>query len=100
MSANSSNWKPLHLENAGWSSLEHFYSSMPVWIQNLGISAYGLAYRHERLAKQFRSSVEGFRSRDRITREQMQTFVENQLRQVLVHSFENVPYYRDAWRAA
>jgi phenylacetate-CoA ligase len=100
MSANSSNWKPPQFESVGWSSLEHFYSSMPVWIQNLGISVYGLAYRHERLAKQFKSSVEAFRSRDRFTPEQMQSFVENQLRQVLVNAFENVPYYRAAWKAA
>jgi phenylacetate-CoA ligase len=86
--------------NEWWCSLARLYPQAPVWLQNLGISAYGLAYRHERLGKQFEDGVAEFRSRDQINPHQMQSFVENRLREMLTHALAHVPYYRSAWKTA
>jgi len=77
--------------------LERFYPYVPAWAQNLGISAYGLSYRRERLGGDFEEYVAGFRERDRWSAEQMQAYVHQELRNMLTHAFEQVPYYKKAW---
>src|SRR5205823_2488589 len=73
---------------------------MPVWVQNLGISLYGLSYRRERLGGHFARYVQEFRERDRWSGEQMSAYVDERLRAVLLHTFRKVPYYRDLWSSA
>src|SRR4051812_20946084 len=80
--------------------LERFYPYLPVAMQNLGITLYGLAWRHERLGGEFKEHVRKFQRRESWTAERMQQHVERKLQQVLVRAFETVPYYRQAWRAA
>src|SRR5438105_4581772 len=79
---------------------ERLYSYMPVWAQNLGISIYGVSYRRERLGGNFEKYVHEFRERDRWTSQQMTAYVEERLRTLLLHSFDNVPYYRAKWASA
>ncbi len=76
---------------------ERVYPYVPAWAQNLGISMYGLSYRRERLGGDFEQYVAGFRERDRWSPEQMQAYVHQQLRNVLTHAFEQVPYYQKTW---
>lgn len=79
--------------------LERFYPYVPVWMQNAGISLYGLMYRHERLGGGFDRHVAGFRERDKWSAEQMRDYVDVELRRVLVRAFEQVPYYQRRWKA-
>lgn len=81
-------------------SLERFYPYMPAWVQNVGISMYGLSYRRERLGGDFERYVAGFQERDRWSQEQMQAYVDEQLRHVLTHAFEHVPYYQKSFKKA
>jgi phenylacetate-CoA ligase len=80
--------------------LERIYPHVPVWAQNLGISLYGLAWRHERLGGDFDHYVSEFHERDRWSRRRMQDYVEQQLREVLLHAYVEVPYYRTRWNQA
>ena len=80
--------------------LEHLYPYAPVWLQNLGISLYGLAWRNERLGGDFEQYVSGFRERDRWSPQQMQAYVDEQLRAVLLHAYDQVPYYNRVWNEA
>ncbi|SPF37294.1 putative capsular polysaccharide biosynthesis protein [Candidatus Sulfopaludibacter sp. SbA4] len=80
--------------------MERLYPYAPVWLQNLGISIYGLSFRHERLGGEFREYVQEFRERDNWTRPQMTAYVEDRLRTILLHAFDHIPYYRAAWNAA
>ena len=80
--------------------VERLYPYMPVWAQNLGISLYGLSYRQERLGGSFEQYVQEFRQRDRWSCQEMSAYVEEQLRWMLMHSFDNVPYYRAKWGSA
>src|SRR5437588_6617855 len=77
--------------------LERLYPFVPVPLQNLGISLYGLAWRHERLGGDFSTSVAGFQKRSDWTAERMRTYVEMELRRVLIRAYQEVPYYRKAW---
>ena len=80
--------------------LESIYRYCPAWIQNLGISLGGVRYRNERLGGQFRQEVAAFQERDNWPAERMETYVTVQLREQLLRAFTDVPYYREAWRAA
>ena len=71
---------------------------MPVALQNLGISLYGLAWRRERLGGNFESHVAAFRERDRWSPDQMADYVNGQLQRVLCRAFDTVPYYQDSWK--
>src|ERR1700745_1569760 len=80
--------------------LEKFYPYLPVSVQNLGISLYGLAWRRERLGGNFDEEVRAFQKRERWTDERLMNFAEQGIRETLVHAFETVPYYQRVWRAA
>lgn len=79
---------------------ERIYPYLPVWAQNIGLSAYGLLYRRERLGGEFNRYAAAFRDRDRWPAERMKIFLEQRLRQVLMHAFLETPYYRRQWKAA
>lgn len=77
--------------------LERFYPCLPVWAQNMGISLWGYAWRHERLGGDFEKHVAGFRERDKWTAERMQDFVAAELTKLLLHAFDQVPHYQHIW---
>jgi phenylacetate-CoA ligase len=79
--------------------LEKLYPHVPLWMQNFGISLYGVFYRHERLGRDFGKRVSEFRERDHWAPEKMQTYLEQRLRHMLIHAYENVPHYRSTWSA-
>lgn len=80
--------------------LQSLYPSLPVFVQNLGISLYGLSYKNERLGGDYERHVARFRERDRWSAVDMGQYVDEQLRRVLVHAFDHVPLYRSSWSAA
>lgn len=77
--------------------LEKIYPFVPIPIQNLGISLYGLAWRHERLGGDFGKYVTGFQKRSGWTAERMQGYVAGELQRVLIRAYKEVPYYKKAW---
>ncbi|MDB6121300.1 MAG: phenylacetate--CoA ligase family protein [Pedosphaera sp.] len=79
--------------------LERIYPYVPVAVQNLGISLYGLAWRQERLGGDFEAYVKDFRTRERWTAERMQSYVERELRRTMLHAYNEVPYYQRVWKA-
>lgn len=90
---------------AGWpfglaEITDRIYRYLPAWAQGLAVSAYGILYRHERLGGRFRDYVREFRERDRCSPAEMETYLTGRLRGVLLKAFDEVPYYRQRWRAA
>jgi phenylacetate-CoA ligase len=79
--------------------IERGYNYLPVWAQNVAVTAFGVSYRSHRLGGRFKRYVDEFRSRDRWSPEQMNSYVELELRSVLLEAFLHVPYYRDQWSA-
>lgn len=85
----------------GKAGISHsIYPYLPPWLQSIGISLYGIAYRHERLGGGFDTYVAEFRERDRWPVERMQSYLRDALRRTLEHAFVQCPYYRDKWAAA
>lgn len=80
--------------------LEKIYPFVPVFLQNVGISLWGLAWQHERLGGRFDQHVAEFRERDAWSPEQMQAHVKRELNRVLCRAFDQVPYYRRTWVGA
>ncbi len=76
------------------------YTHSPVWVQNAGISLYGLQYRHERLAGDFHRHVREYREREDWPRGRIEDYVQEQLSSVLLGAGRHVPYYRERWAAA
>lgn len=77
--------------------LESFYPYTPVWLQNLGISIYGLFYCRERLGGEFDSFVEDFKEREDWSPVRMEDYLTRELRKILRMAFREVPYYRETW---
>lgn len=69
------------------------YPKIPVSLQNLGISAFGLYWHNHRFGGSYASSLEEFRKREFYSKEQWNAYQTAQLRKLLVHSFREVPYY-------
>jgi phenylacetate-CoA ligase len=76
------------------------YAHSPLWLQNLGLSLYGLSYRYERFGGNFSRYVDEFLGRDRCSVSQLDSYVDRQLKAVLLQAFDEVPYYRKHWGAA
>lgn len=82
------------------SVAQRIYPHLPVAGQNLALAAFGLRYRRQRLGPGFDEHVAAFRDRDRWSEETMQAHVLQSLRELLLWSFQTVPYYRARWREA
>ncbi|MEQ1935276.1 MAG: hypothetical protein ABL962_15560 [Fimbriimonadaceae bacterium] len=80
--------------------LERLYPYVPVFVQNLGISLFGLAWRHQRLGGRYEEYVAAFRERAGGNVERAEAYVQSELRNTLSHAFAEVPFYRGRWRDA
>ncbi len=76
------------------------YARSPVWLQNAGISLYGLGYRWERLGGAFPEYVQGYREREAWSAERFQEYLAAELRGLLAHAARHVPHYRALWDGA
>jgi phenylacetate-coenzyme A ligase PaaK-like adenylate-forming protein len=73
------------------------YARSPLWLQNLGISLYGLKYRRERLGGDFERHVEQYRGQEKSTPQQLEERVARELQSLLQYAAAKVPYYREKW---
>lgn len=71
------------------------YGILPVFIQNLFISLYGIGWYRRRFRGEFNTSYELFKNRERYNNNQWLKYVNSELKKVLIHSYKNVQYYRD-----
>lgn len=75
------------------------YQYLPVGLQNLAISSYGLFWKSRRFGGIFADEYRAFREREQYTVDQWQVFQTTKLREMLVHAFSNVPFYKDLYQA-
>ena len=73
------------------------YPSLPVFAQNLAISAYGYYWHKRRFGGIFKEEVRGFLEREGFSAQQWRDYQTVQLRKLLVHAYENVPLYRERY---
>lgn len=80
------------------SVFDRIYAKSPVWIQNLGISAYGFVWKQRRFGGEFNSYVNGFIERETFTALDWHQYQTEKLRSLLVYADGHVPYYRDLFQ--
>lgn len=80
------------------SLLNSVYSKSPVAIQNLMVSAYGARWKRRRFGGIFEAELAGFRERERFDDGQWAAYTRVQLRKLLQHAWNTVPYYRQSFK--
>lgn len=78
-------------------SIENIYNSLPVFMQNVGISIYGYFWKKHRLGGIFLSEVRATRERELYTYEQWKNYQTIMLRKLLIHAFDTVPFYNEKY---
>src|SRR2546430_5520925 len=79
-----------------WS--ERIYRVSPLWIQNVGISAFGFYWARRRLGPVFEQAWREYVERETWSSERMQDFVQMQLRDQVTRAYKQVPFFRDRFR--
>lgn len=70
------------------------YESTPVWLQNLGLSLYGMKLRRQRHGALFAATLAELRKSERATASELKQLQNQRLRVLLETAFKHVPYYR------
>ena len=70
------------------SFLKKIYSKSPIWIQNIGISAYGYKWKERRFGGIFNSEVIKFKNRESFSNQDWLDYQTDKLRKLLLHAFE------------
>ena len=79
---------------------DRIYQASPVWLQHLGVSLFGLAWKRRRFGGRFRAALGEFISRETFSSAKWRDYQTEQLQRLLVHAVEFVPYYREVIREA
>lgn len=79
------------------SAFDRIYAHSPVWLQNIGVSLYGLAWRYRRFGGDFLKYVAAFAGREGYSPEDWRIYQAEELRKLLAHAVKHVPYYRQAY---
>jgi phenylacetate-CoA ligase len=77
------------------SLLNKIYTSLPVPIQNVGISLYGFIWNRRRFGGIYNAQLKGFKSREFFSETNWKEYQIQELRKILVHAFQTVPFYKD-----
>jgi len=75
----------------------HIYPRMPVFLQNMAISAFGFTWRNRRLGGFFQRERKAFKAREMFTFDQWSSYQEEELRKLLIHAYTTVPYYQTTY---
>lgn len=76
------------------------YRNAPVFLQNLMISAFGYKWKKRRLGGIFNDELKKVKDRESYTHEQWRNYQATNLRKLLLHAFDMVPYYKEKYTAA
>lgn len=71
------------------------YNNVPVFLQNVAVSVYGLRWHTRRFGGIFSEELKGFKLREGFTSQQWDDYQTIHFRRLLLHAFETVPYYRE-----
>ena len=80
--------------------VDNFYKRLPVTAQNLIISLYGWYWKERRFGGVFKKELKKFKQREKFTEQQWNEYQTIELRKILLHAFETVPFYREKYSKA
>ncbi len=73
--------------------IDKIYPHLPVGIQNIGISAYGLFWQKRRFGGIYNSELKKFKEREEYSAQQWRDYQTVELRKLIRHAFLTVPFY-------
>ncbi len=79
---------------------QKLYSHLPLAFQNIAVSAYGYTWKKRRFGGEFDQELKGFKERENFSSQQWNEYVTLQLRKLLIHAFETVPFYNESFKRA
>ena len=80
--------------------VDNLYKSLPIPAQNFLITLYGWYWQKRRFGGLFKQEMENFRSRNSWTEAQWKGYQEQKLKDLLIHAFTHVPFYREKYSQA
>ncbi len=75
------------------------YSKLPVFMQHIACTLSGLKMRRERLNATFRRALAFLEDSDRWPLVDLEAYRDEQIRRVVKHAYDSVPYYREVMDA-
>lgn len=76
---------------------DRIYAILPIWAQNLAVSAYGAYWYWLRFGPGFKQDVQAYKQRESFKEIEWKNWQEERLRQITHLAAEQVPYYQQTW---
>ena len=77
---------------------DRVYPLSPVYIQNALVSAFGFKWQRRRFGGIFNQELVRFKSRENFTYDQWRDYQTAELRKLLIHAYETVPFYNSVYK--
>ncbi len=78
---------------------EQIYPRLPVFLQNAACWYYGRKEARVRLGPTFEQRLRELTDSEKWTASEIEAYQDEKLRSLVRHAYENVPYYRERWKA-
>lgn len=78
---------------------EQVYPRLPVFLQNAACWYYGQKEARVRLGPAFEKRLQELTDSEKWTSGEIEAYQNDKLRSLIHHAYENVPYYRERWKA-
>lgn len=82
------------------NKFDQIYAQMPVSLQNLSFSAYGLYWRWLRFGGDYAQRIQPYRDRESFTQLEWAVYEHDQLTQLLSFCADHIPFYHQTWSEA
>lgn len=79
--------------------IEQVYPRLPVFLQNAACWYYGHKEAQVRFGRTFEQRLAELRESENWSASEIEAYQNEQLRRLIRHAYENVPYYRDRWKS-
>lgn len=76
------------------------YSKLPVLLQHLAVSSYGLYWYWLRRGRGYGRYIREYQEREYYTDDELKRWISRELKRILTLAAEHVPYYRETWTEA
>lgn len=73
---------------------QKIYNRLPIWGQNVGVSAYGLVIRHRRYGGEFKHHFHELMDSQWFSKEEIEALQRRKLREMVKWAYEQVPYQK------
>lgn len=80
-------------------NIESIYPKLPIFLQNVACSCYGMKESRLRFGKLFHQKIEELMESEKRSSGAIEAYQNEKLQELIRHAYESVPYYRDLMRS-